>query len=137
MSDNDTRIDILQQALLESDIEPAERDGLADDLRFAQEINGSKDPTLIGIKRLTISGVRGRLMTHKHIKTAIDPHAAACPQSRRSPSNDDAAGVKTEGAAPKALAFIHALTPWKWPLAVAIFSPFAGDVAGKILGFFK
>ena len=52
-------------------------------------------------------------------------------------SQDDAAGVKLQGMAPKCLAFVHALTPYRWPMAIAVFSPFAGDVVTKVIAVFK
>lgn len=130
MSDHDSRICILQQALMESDIDPAERDALADDLQYAQSINGSPDQTLQGIKRLTISGVRREMLGHArlaaHARTCQLRHAAAIPQD-----------AEPFGPGAKALIFIRALTPWRWPLAIAVFSPFAGDVAARIIGVFR
>lgn len=41
------------------------------------------------------------------------------------------------GGGAKVLIFIRALTPWRWPLAVAVFSPFAGDVVSRVIGVFK
>jgi hypothetical protein len=42
-------------------------------------------------------------------------------------------GRRTEGAA----GWVERLTPWRWPVALACFSPFAGDVAAKVLAALK
>lgn len=124
----DARIDALLNTVMEADIEPAERDQLVDDLKYAQDINGSPDPALQGIKRITISGVRKELLAHARLKK----HVSDCPL--RKEGQDDA--VAGTGVA-KALALIKALTPWRWPAAIAIFSPWAPDVTKQVLGFFK
>ncbi|MCK9326584.1 MAG: hypothetical protein M0P69_13920, partial [Bacteroidales bacterium] len=50
---------------------------LADDLKFAQDINGTTDPALRGIKRLVISGIRRELLTHERIAEAVALAVAA------------------------------------------------------------
>ena len=122
----DIRIETLKAALMASDISPAEKDALADDLEYAQSINGSPDETLQGIKRTVISGVRREMLAHQRLKK----HESDCPFRR-----GGSAAVSSPGVA-KALAVIRALTPFRWPAAVAIFSPFADDVVSRIAGFF-
>lgn len=126
--DNDIRIETLKQALFASDIAPAEKDALADDLEYAQLINGSLDPIQQGIKRTVISGVRREMLAHQRLKK----HESDCP-FRQGGSAD--VSTSTPGVT-KALAVIRALTPFRWPAAIMVFSPFAGDVTSKILGFF-
>jgi glucose-6-phosphate isomerase len=129
MSDSllvDIRIETLLAALLASDISQAEKDALADDLEYAQSINGSPDATLQGIKRAVISGVRREMLAHQRLKK----HESDCPFRRGGVAEVSGSGVA------KALAVIRALTPFRWPAAIAIFSPFAGDVIARVLGFF-
>ena len=66
MSD-DIRIEALKEELFGSGIETSERDALADDLDYAQKINGSKDDALQGIKRITISNVRREMLAHRRM----------------------------------------------------------------------
>ena len=48
---SDVRIDVLTDAIKQ--LPKGEiKDALADDLKFAQDINGTQDPALRGIKRL-------------------------------------------------------------------------------------
>lgn len=54
-------------------------------------------------------------------------HAAATPPP----------GAEPFGSGAKALIFLRALTPWRWPFAVAVFSPFAGDVVSRVIGVFR
>lgn len=124
----DIRIETLKQALMESTIDPAERDALADDLEYAQTINGSKDPGLQGIKRITISNVRREMLAHKRMKK----HESDCP-FRRAGTDGATVGTLTT----KTLTVLKALTPFRWPAAIAIFSPHAPDVANKIMELFK
>jgi hypothetical protein len=60
MSD-DIRLDLLRDAICRSDLDGQTKDALADDLKYAQDINGTEDEALRGIKRLLISGVRREL----------------------------------------------------------------------------
>jgi hypothetical protein len=123
----DIRIETLKQALMESTIEPSERDALADDLEYAQSINGSPNEALQGIKRMTISNVRREMLAHMRMKR----HELDCPFRKGAEVGGQAAPIT------KTLAVIRALTPFRWPIALAVFSPFAGEVATRIIGFFK
>ena len=78
MSD-DVRLDILKDAIADSGLDGQTKDALADDLRYAQEINGTNDPALCGIKRLVISGIRRELLAHDRTARAIRRHSEACP----------------------------------------------------------
>lgn len=124
----DIRIETLKQALMKSTIEPAERDALADDLEYAQIINGSPDPVQQGIKRMIISGVRREMLAHQRLKK----HESDCP-FRRAEADGGTVGTITA----KTLTIIKALAPFRWPAAIAIFSPHAPDVANKIVELFK
>lgn len=75
--DNDIRIETLKSALMASDISPAEKDALADDLEYAQLINGSPDPVQQGIKRTVISSVRREMLAHQRLKKHESDCAAA------------------------------------------------------------
>ena len=67
---SDVRIDVLTDAIKQ--LPKGEiKDALADDLKFAQDINGTTDPALRGIKRLVISGIRRELLTHERIAEAV------------------------------------------------------------------
>ena len=70
MSD-DIRLDLLRDAIADSGLDGQTKDALADDLRYAQEINGTDDPSLRGIKRLIISGIRRELLAHDRMEKAI------------------------------------------------------------------
>ena len=78
MSD-DIRLDLLRDAICRSDLDGQTKDALADDLKYAQDINGTEDEALRGIKRLLISGVRRELLAHDRVATAIDAHVSGCP----------------------------------------------------------
>ena len=78
MSEHDSRIEMLQQDIMDSSLPSAEKDILADDLEYANAINGSKDAVMIGIKRLTLSGIRTKLSLHAAIKREIADHANNC-----------------------------------------------------------
>ena len=78
---SDVRIDVLTDAIKQ--LPKGEiKDALADDLKFAQDINGTTDPALRGIKRLVISGIRRELLTHERIAEAVtlavEAQAAKC-----------------------------------------------------------
>ena len=78
---SDVRIDVLTDAIKQ--LPRGEiKDALADDLKFAQDINGTTDPALRGIKRLVISGIRRELLTHERIAEAVtlavEAQAAKC-----------------------------------------------------------
>lgn len=78
MSD-DIRLDLLRDAICRSDLDGPTKDALADDLKYAQDINGTEeDEALHGIKRLLISGVRRELLAHDRVTMAIDAHVAGC-----------------------------------------------------------
>ena len=70
----DARIEILKDALMESKLIPkAEKDALADDLEYAQTINGDPDPTRQMMKRTLISGVRREMLAYdRHASTKAD-----------------------------------------------------------------
>ncbi len=81
MSD-DVRLDLLRDAISRSDLDGQTKDALADDLRYAQQINGTDDQASQGIKRLLISNIRRELLGHERIKKAIAKQALKCAQMR-------------------------------------------------------
>lgn len=80
----DSRITLLEQQLAESALHPSEKAVLADDLSYAQTINGSPDPIMQGLKRLTLSGVRRELATHEREAK----HYAVCPVASKIKKDD-------------------------------------------------
>ena len=124
MSD-DIRLDLLRDAIAESGLDGQTKDALADDLRYAQEINGAGDAALRGIKRIVISGIRRELLAHDRTLKAIQAHESKC----------SARFGESEPVKP-AVKWLVLLTPWRWPLALACFSPFIGDVIEKIVSVF-
>ena len=124
MSD-DIRLDLLKDAIAESGLDGQTKDVLADDLRYAQEINGTQDAALRGIKRIVISGIRRELLAHDRTEKAIQAHESKC-----------AARFVEDGPVKSAAKWLVLLTPWRWPLAIACFSPFIGDVIEKIVSVF-
>ena len=125
MSD-DIRLDLLRDAIAESGLDGQTKDALADDLRYAQEINGSQDAALRGIKRLVISGIRRELLAHDRTKKAIQAHESKC----------TARFGEAEPVKPAAK-WLVLLTPWRWPLALVCFSPFAGDIVERVISAFR
>ena len=91
----DSRIEMLIAALKESDLDPSERDALADDLQYAQTINGSPDPSLQGIKRLTISGVRREMLSHARTKRHEDTCVARLSVLRAATNPQQGSPVQT------------------------------------------
>lgn len=125
---SDVRIDVLTDAIKQ--LPKGEmKDALVDDLKFAQDINGTQDPALKGIKRLVISGVRKELLAHERIKSAINDHIATC---RFVPS-----GQLGEVTHAGLFRWAETLKPYRWPVAVVCFSPFAGDIITKVIAVFK
>ncbi len=79
---NDLRLDLLKDAIVMSGLDPQTKDVLADDLKYAQDINGADDTASQGIKRLLISGVRRELIAHQRITEALEMHTEACARRR-------------------------------------------------------
>ena len=79
---NDLRLDLLKDAIVMSGLDPQTKDALADDLKYAQDINGADDTASQGIKRLLISGVRRELIAHQRITEALEMHTEACARRR-------------------------------------------------------
>ena len=125
MSD-DIRLDMLTEAIKDSDLDGQTKDALADDLRYAQEINGTADAALRGIKRLVISGIRRELLAHDRTKKAIQAHESKC-----------FARFGEDEPVKPAAKWLVLLTPWRWPLAIVCFSPFAGDIVTRVVSAFK
>ena len=122
---DDVRIEVLTDAI-KSLPKGEMKDALADDLRFVQEINGTTDPALKGIKRIVISGVRRELLMHDRISEAINEHTIKCPLAKL-----------PEGRRGMAFTWVEMIRPFRWPLSLACFSPFASDILCKVISIFK
>ena len=144
MSD-DVRLDLLRDAISRSDLDGQTKDALADDLRYAQQINrtddlrnaqqinGADDQALQGIKRLLISNIRRELLGHERIKKAIAEQALKCAQMRGA-----TAVLPTNGKWYSILAYVvFVLKPVVWPvvilLSVIAVSPHAGAIIEKVI----
>ena len=124
MSD-DVRLDLLKDAIADSGLDGQTKAALADDLRYAQEINGTQDAALRGIKRIVISGIRRELLAHDRTIRAIDAHASKC--AKRFGEDEP---VKP------AAKWIALLTPWRWPLALAACSPWSDNFVQAVAAVF-
>lgn len=138
MSD-DIRLDLLRDAIANSELDGQTKDALADDLRYAQEINGTDDAALRGIKRIVISGIRRELLAHDRTMKAIQAHEHSCAERSAALSADfnpnrPASSARVFIATVSAVA--TALRPVAWPLAIACFSPFVGDIARLAIAAF-
>lgn len=127
MSD-DIRLDLLRDAIAESGLDGQTKDALADDLRYAQEINGTNDAALRGIKRLVISSIRRELLAHERVSDAISRHVDSCPGSKWVKAAAQAVNEQPHGVAK----WLVLLLPYRWPLAVAVFSPFSVQIFAQI-----
>jgi len=138
MSD-DVRLDILKDAIADSGLDGQTKDALADDLRYAQEINGTADAALRGIKRLVISGIRRELLAHDRTMKAIDAHEHSCAERSAALSADfcpnrPASSARVFVATVSAVA--TALRPVAWPLAIVCFSPNAVELVRIVIAAF-
>ena len=132
MSD-DIRLDLLRDAIADSELDGQTKDALADDLRYAQEINGTEDSSLRGIKRLIISGIRRELLAHDRMEKAIKRHVENCPGAKWVKVAAQAATEQPHGVAK----WLVLLLPYRWPLAVAFFSPFSVQIFAQITEMFN
>jgi hypothetical protein len=101
MSD-DLRLDLLKDAIVRSGLDGPTKDVLADDLKYAQDINGDDDTASRGIKRLLISGVRRELIAHQRITEALEMHTEACARRRAEEIKAVVEALKIENAAKEA-----------------------------------
>lgn len=127
----DIRIDALWQEVVESDLDTLDRDSLVDDLQYAKTINGSPDPALQGIKRITISNVRREILAHKRLKK----HETECPFRKLQTDTRPTDGQPTMVS--KAAGVVKVVYPLRWPIAVACFSPYVGTIIDKVGGLFR
>jgi len=143
---NDPSIDILTQRLAEADIDPQLRDALASDLDWAAGINGNPDPSMQGVKRLVVCGVRRELLAcdrDHRTQASIARVVAHCREMHGSedgdPAGGDAAAAKeSAGKMAVFMTVVRALTPWRWPLALAACSPWSvGFVQAVAAAFAK
>lgn len=69
---SDVRLEMLKQEIGDSNLDSQTKAVLADDLQYAQKINGEEDPVKQGLKRIVISGIRRELLAHvrmeRHVK---------------------------------------------------------------------
>jgi len=142
---NDPSIDILTQRLAEADIDPQLRDALASDLDWAAGINGNPDPSMQGVKRLVVCGVRRELLaSDRDHKTQVQiagivahcrgMHSAA--DAGGNAQGEDAAVKQGGGRMRQFMVAVRVLTPWRWPLAVAACSPWSASFVQAIAAVF-
>lgn len=141
---NDPSIDILTQRLASADIDPQLRDALASDLDWATGINGNPDPSMQGVKRLVVCGVRRELLAcDRDHKTQVmiagivshcrDMHGAADGET----ATGEVSAVKSgSGKMRHFMAAVRVLTPWRWPLALAACSPWSASFVQAIAAVF-
>lgn len=98
MSD-DVRLDLLKEAIAKSGMDIQTKDVLADDLKYAQDINGTDDEALKGIKKMLISNVRKELIAYERNQKAIEAHAEACAKRRAEEIQAVIAACRVEAAA--------------------------------------
>ena len=139
---NDPSIDILTQRLASADIDPQMRDALASDLDWAAQINGNPDPSMQGVKRLVVCGVRRELLAADRDRKTQDTIAsivAHCRSrhDRKDGGNGEDALVETAGGKWEIfMAAMKALTPWRWPLAIAACSPWSASLVQAVTAIF-
>ena len=131
---NDPSIDILTQRLAEADIDPQLRDALATDLDWAAQINGNPDPSMQGVKRLVVSGVRRELLAcdrDRETRVSIDGIVRACAERHAPGGGPGAPGSAPARGSAKLAAVVwlaRELAPWRWPVAVAVCSPWTPQI---------
>lgn len=138
MSD-DVRLDLLKDAISESGLDGQTKDALADDLRYAQTINGTDNEALQGIKRLVIGGIRRELLAHDRTVKAIQAHENGCAGRSAALSADFSPSRLASGAqvfVATVSAVATALRPVAWPLAFICFSPNAVELVRIVIAAF-
>lgn len=131
---NDPSIDILTQRLAEADIDPQLRDALASDLDWAVGINGNPDPSMQGVKRLVVCGVRRELLAcdrdHKTqvLIAGIVSHCREIHGEGGETQASASSGAEVSGKMAVFMSVVKSLTPWRWPLAIVCFSPNAVEL---------
>jgi hypothetical protein len=128
MSD-DVRLDLLRDAIANSKLDGQTKDVLADDLRYAQEINGTDDASLRGIKRLIISGIRKELLAHERVTKSIKEHIDNCPGAKLVKMATKSPAEQPHGFA----RWLVLLMPYRWPLAMVISIMFLSPNAPQII----
>ena len=136
----DVRLDLLKDAISESGLDGQTKDALADDLRYAQTINGTDNEALQGIKRLVIGGIRRELLAHDRTMKAVQAHEHSCAERSAALSADfsqnrPASSAQVFVATVSAVA--TALRPIAWPLAVICFSPNAVEIFRIVITVFS
>lgn len=71
---SDIRIETLVDAVKKSQLQGAVKDYLSDQLQYAASINGSTDPVLQGMKKITIANVRQELSMHELMHQLVKDH---------------------------------------------------------------
>lgn len=139
-------IAILTQRLAESEIDPQLRDALASDLDWAAQINGNPDPSMQGVKRLVVCGVRRELLSAARDRATQETIANIVEHCRsRHERNPDLANKQIENAIVAEsggkfavfMATVRALTPWRWPLALAACSPWSASLVQALTAAFS
>ena len=99
---DDLRLDLLKGEVAKSGLDPQTKNVLADDLKYAQDINGTADIASQGIKRLLISGVRRELIAYQRVTEALEIHTEACARRRAEEIKAVVEALKIENAAKEA-----------------------------------
>ena len=140
---SDPSIDILTQRLAEADIDPQLRDALASDLDWAVGINGNPDPSMQGVKRLVVCGVRRELLacdrdqkTHALI-AGIVAHCREIHGEGGETQASASSGAEVSGKMAVFMSVVKSLTPWRWPLAVAACSPWSVGLVQALTAAFR
>jgi len=135
---SDPSIDILTQRLAEADLDPQTRDALAADLDYAAEIKRDADPAMQGIKRLLLSGVRREMIAaERNRETRAAAVAAAASATAACRAQSQQACGAGGPVLSRVMSLARVLAPFRWPLALASFSPFAGDLIVKVASLFR
>jgi len=133
----DVRLDLLKDAISESGLDGQAKDALADDLRYAQTINGTKDDALQGIKRLVISGVRRELLAHARTSKAISDGVLAGISEHVKTCKGDMRLGGSRALSSTVIAVASGLRPIAWPLAFICFSPNAVEIFRLVINVFS
>lgn len=128
-------IDILKQRLADSKkIDPKLRDALADDLTWADAINGSTDPAMQGIKRLIIIGVRRELLAadrDQKMQDQVSGIVATCSKRHGRAGSTWQTDLAARSLGKFGLA-LKMLTPWRWPIVIVCCSPYGTPILRMI-----
>ena len=129
----------LTTRLAEGKIDPALRDQLASELDWAQSINGHPEPAMQGIKRLVISGVRRELLAYERDRENRDEINGIIANCEARHVGDAKAALANAQSVNNQASWVQtvviiakAVSPLKWPIAVAACSPWTPSIIQTI-----